>query len=155
MWELDPKEGWAPKNWCFQIVVLEKTLKSPLDSKAINPVNPKGNQPLIFSEGLLLKLNTWATCCEEPTHWKKTLMLGKIEGKRRRGWQRTRWLDGITDSVHMSLSNLQETVKDREGWRAAVHGVTKSQTWLNDCIATVYLHVTESFYCAPETDTTL
>ena len=113
MWELDHKEGWAPKNWCFQTVVLEKIPKSPLDCKEIKPVNPKGHQPWIPLEGLMLKLKLqyfgylmWRTDSLE-----KTLMLGKIEGRRRRGRQRTRWLDGIIYSVDINLSKLQETVK--------------------------------------------
>ena len=80
--------------------------------------------------------NILATWCEEPTHWKKTLMLGKIEGRRRRGRQRMRWLDSITDSMVMNLSKLQEVVKDREAWRAAAHGITRSPTWLRDWTTT-------------------
>ena len=85
MWELDHKRGWAPKNWCFQTVVLDKTLESPLDSKEIKPVSLKGNQPLIFLEGLLLKLNTWATWCEEPTHWKRPWCWERLRAKGEAG----------------------------------------------------------------------
>ena len=106
MWELDHKEGWVPKNWCFWTVVLEKTLESPLDGK-IQPVNPKGNQSLIFTEGLMLKLKLqyFGHLVWNANSLEMTLMLGSDEG-RRSGWQRMRWLDGITDSVDMNLSEL-------------------------------------------------
>ena len=131
---LDHKEGWTLKNWCFWTVVLEKTLESPLDSKEIKPVNSKGNQSLNSLKGLMLKLKLqhFGHLMWRANSLEKTLMLGKIEGRRRRGKQSTRWLDGFTDSKDMSLSKLQEMVKDREAWRAAVHGAAKSRTWMRD-----------------------
>ena len=105
-----------------------EALDSPLDSKEIKPVNPKGNQPEYSLEGLMLKLQYFGHLMQRDDSLEKTLMLGKIEGKRRRKLQRMRWLNNITDSMDMNLSKLQEIVEDKGIWHATVHGVSKSQT---------------------------
>ena len=133
MWKLDHKEGWALKNSCFGTVALEKTLESPLDSKEIKPVNPKGNQPFIHWKRLMLrlKLQYFGYLMHTADLLKKTLMLGKTEGGRRRGWRRMSGCMASPTQWTWVWANSGRWLTDREAWHATVYGVTKSRTRLS------------------------
>ena len=134
VWESDYKECWVLKNWCFWTVVLEKTLESSWTERRSNQSILNVISPEYLLEGLMLKLRLqyFGHLMRRADSFEETLMLGKIEGRRIRGWQRLRWLDGIADSMDMGLGGLQELVMDREAWLAVIHEVAKSQTRLSD-----------------------
>ena len=133
MWELDHKESWAPKNCCFWTVVLEKTVESPLDCKEHQPVHPKGNQSWIFIGRTDAKAETPVLWPPDAKSWllEKTLILGKIEGGRRRGWQRMRWLDAVTESMDMSLSKLPWLWTGKPGMLQSMGSQRARHNWLN------------------------
>ena len=149
MWELDCEESWAPNNWCFWTVVLEKTLESPLDCMEIQPVYPKGDQSWVFFGRTDAEAETPVLCplMQRVDSLEKTLMLGGIGGRRKRGWQRMRSLDDITNSMDVSLSELREMVTDREAWRLS-WGCKESE--MTERLIWVWIKITADGDCCHE-----